>query len=90
MQASLEPQTLPQPPQWFLSDVGSTQEPLQGMNGKTQGLSRHVPLMQNLPDAQAFPQAPQLLLSDERSTHVLPHFVRPLGHEIWLHAPLMH
>ena len=73
MQASLESHTTPQPPQLFRSEVGSTQTPLHGINGKLHdGLPLHIPFAQYVPPAQAFPHAPQLLLSVDKLTQTSP------------------
>jgi hypothetical protein len=47
----------------------------------------HVPLAQIAPVPQAWPHAPQFALSECRSTHAVPHAVRPDGHP---QAPAVH
>jgi hypothetical protein len=73
-------QTLPQPPQFALLDVVSTQvvRPLRPMGHcEYPGEHAQVPSMHGPPAGQTFPQAPQLRLLLSLLTQVIPHRVWP-------------
>ena len=76
-------QALPQPLQWFLSLVMSTQTPLQSTVGAAQ---THLPAWQTVPPVQARPQPPQLSGLVWRSIQLFAQFVVP-GSQDDLHAP---
>jgi hypothetical protein len=83
--ASDERQLLPQPPQFALSVLVSTQKPLQSMKPETQ-LVLHVPPEQAVGPRQRLPQPPQLALSVLSSTQLPLHSVSP-PMQLWPQLP---
>jgi hypothetical protein len=87
--SSIDPQAVPHIPQFAMSVFVSTQAPLQwllpiGHTTEHDPFTHdHVPPPMIVPSSappHVLPHLPQFALSDFTSTHVLPHFVVPLGH----------
>jgi len=72
-------QTLPQPPQFFPSEVGSMHAAAQEMNGAPHDTAQ-VPALQNWAVAQACPQPPQLAGSLSVLTHCPLHEAKLSAH----------
>jgi hypothetical protein len=77
---------LPQAPQFWLSEVVSTQIPLQYVSPAGQ-TDVQTPLLQLVPVAHVLPHAPQFLLSETVLTQVPLQDVCPAGH---VQTPLEH
>lgn len=91
-QAVPEGQTVPQPPQFMLSDEASMHRLVQRISPVGQ-LVLHAPLRQAVPGPQRWPQAPQLALSLARLVQTCPPLepgqaASPAGQEIWQAPPL--